>query len=242
MASRRAVEGDSDRFGTLLNGAGQRQIRPLNGIPWSGPSFSFIVLERRAMKVCLLLMLFCLCASAQFMDLYLTSGPSFARTQVLGGTNITIYGSTGYTVALGDAFKVTRDSKVSLWVEAGPLLFTAPSAETATIPGSITLGSDLSLLGVRLMAPPWSRISIFGAAGGGVGTYSNANLTSDNPPDLKSHNVTHGVFDVGGGLDFRLSRHFSLRLDVRDYVSGRHLGGVNGRNQVLPMLGLALHL
>ena len=95
--------------------------------------------------------------------------------------------------------------------------------------------------GVRLMVPVQSRISVFGAIGGGFCSCSNPNLTSDNPPDLKTNNTTHGVFSFGGGVDFRLFQAVSIRLDVRDYVTGRDLSGIPGRNHFLPMMGLAFH-
>jgi hypothetical protein len=38
-----------------------------------------------------------------------------------------------------------------------------------------------------------------------------------------------------------LACHRHIRVDARDYVTGRGLGGVVGRNHFLPMLGLALH-
>jgi len=34
------------------------------------------------------------------------------------------------------------------------------------------------------------------------------------------------------------ARLFSIRVDARDYVTGRGLGGVLGRNHFLPMLGV----
>jgi hypothetical protein len=53
--------------------------------------------------------------------------------------------------------------------------------------------------------------------------------------------LDHGVLSFGDGMDFRLSEFFSIRVDVRDYVTGRDLAGVLGRNHFLPMFGFALH-
>jgi opacity protein-like surface antigen len=177
----------------------------------------------------------------QNMDIYFLAGPSFARTQVIGGSDVTLYHSTGYGTDVGYAYQVMRKSAASLWVEVLPFVFASPAAQTATIPGSISLGDLMFVPAVRLMVPVQSRISVFGAVGGGYGFFNNATLTSDNPPDLKTNNVTHGVFSVGGGVDFRLFQSISIRVDVRDYVTGRNLGGVAGRNHVMPMLGLAFH-
>lgn len=193
------------------------------------------------------LMLLPSCAQGQFWtylqhaEAYYLGGPAFAKTQTIGGTNIAVYGSTGYSTNLGYGYQFLRKSAVSLWAELQPTVGVTPAAETASIPGSISLGSNISLLGVRLMAPLQSRISVFGAADGGYGNFGNPTLTSDNPPDLKARDVTHGVFSLGGGIDIRLCRFVSVRVDARDYVTGRNLGGTPGRNHFVPMLGFVLH-
>ncbi len=177
----------------------------------------------------------------QNSDVFFLAGPSLARTQVIGGSNVTLYGSTGFSDAIGYGHQVMRESAVSLWVEFFPIVLTVPAAETATIPGSITLTSEIYVPSARLMVPVASRISVFGALGAGFGEFSNPSLTSDNPPDLKTTEPGHFVVGVGGGVDFRLNRLFSIRVDVRDYITGRNLGGVAGRNHLLPMLGVAFH-
>jgi hypothetical protein len=175
------------------------------------------------------------------MDIYFLAGPSVARTQVIGGTDVTLFRSTGYSSTTGYGYQVMRKAAVSLWVEFAPMVNSSPAAQTATIHGSVTQSGLMFVPGVRLMAPVQSRISVFGAMGGGVGWFENATLTSDNPPDLKTHSVIHGVFSFGGGVDFRLSRFISVRVDVRDFVTGRELGGISGRNHPMPMMGFAAH-
>jgi len=91
------------------------------------------------------------------------------------------------------------------------------------------------------MLPVQPRISVFGAVGAGGGRFHNYTLNSDNPPQLATYADYHGVFSAGGGIDFRIARHVSIRVDARDYVTGRGLGGVLGRNHFLPMAGIALH-
>jgi hypothetical protein len=177
----------------------------------------------------------------QNMDIFFLAGPSFAKAQVIGGTNVTVYGSTGYSSTTGYGYQFMRKSAVSLWVEFAPFAGIHPAAETATIPGSVSLTSIIFAPGIRVMAPVQSRISVFGVLGAGWGDFSVPTLTSDNPPDLKSGDTGHFVTDLGGGIDIRLSRLFSFRVDVRDYVTGRDLGGVPGRNHLLPSLGFAVH-
>jgi hypothetical protein len=177
----------------------------------------------------------------QNVELYYLAGPSFTQTQTIGGTNVTVYGSTGYSLSIGVADQVLRKSALSLWVELFPVVIVAPAAETATIRGSISLNSVIYAPAARLMVPIHSRISVFGALGGGYGSFSVPTLTSDHPPDLKASGPGHGVLSFGGGIDFRLARHFGLRVDVRDYVTGRDLSGVPGRNHLFPMFGPVFH-
>lgn len=167
-------------------------------------------------------------------------GAAFGSTQVIGGSNVTVDGSPGFSTAVGFAFQVMRKSAVSLWVEPFPVITAIPGG-SANIPGSASANSELFVPSARLMVPVQSRISLFGALGGGVGYFHNYTLTSDVPPQLKVHGVYHGVAGAGGGVDFRISRHVSIRVDARDYVTGRDLGGVLGRNHFLPLLGVAFH-
>jgi len=180
-------------------------------------------------------------AQSQNSDIFILAGPASANQQIIGGTNVTVYGSRGYTISFCYAYQIVRKSAVSLWLEPNFIVATSPGAERATIPGSISLGSSTSLIAARLMAPLHSRLSVFGTVGGGWGLFNTPTLTADNPPNLSANSVWHGVFGIGGGFDIRLSRHFSIRVDARDYITGRGLSGVPGRNHFLPMLGPAYH-
>jgi hypothetical protein len=201
-------------------------------------------MTKNGVRRLLLPLIFALGASAQTiqnMDIFFLAGPAFAKAQVIGGTNVTVYGSTGFSSTTGYGYQFMRKSAVSLWVEFAPFAAVHPTAETATIPGSVSLTSTIFAPGIRVMAPLQSRISVFGVLGGGWGDFSVPSLTSDNPPDLKSNDTSHFVTDVGGGVDIRLSRFFSFRVDVRDYITGRNLAGVPGRNHLVPSLGFAVH-
>jgi len=93
------------------------------------------------------------------------------------------------------------------------------------------------------MAPVQEHLSVYGVAGGGGGFYSNPILQPvPPPPEVGTTSAVHGVFDFGGGVDLRVNRHFSIRIEVRDCVSGHGLGGTAGINHLLPVAGLAYHL
>lgn len=66
-------------------------------------------------------------------------------------------------------------------------------------------------------------------------------VTGEASPAVKSTLTVHGGFDFGGGVDIRLSRYFSIRAEVRDFVTGAGLSGVEGRNHVAPLVGLVFH-
>ena len=65
--------------------------------------------------------------------------------------------------------------------------------------------------------------------------------TGGDNPSVSTNNTAHGVFAFGGGADVRLSPHFSLRVEVRDLVTGKDLSGAAGRHHVLPLFGVAFH-
>lgn len=70
---------------------------------------------------------------------------------------------------------------------------------------------------------PAARLNVFSgtavspwvSVGGGFGYFTGSTAIP-----TKTTSTTEGVFQVGGGLDVRLIRRFSLRAEVRDFSSG----------------------
>lgn len=91
------------------------------------------------------------------------------------------------------------------------------------------------------MIPLTSRLSVYAAGAGGGGSFHRPQIVPDAGPSVISTVTWHGVFDFGGGVDLRLSRPFSIRGEVRDFVTGAGLGGSPGRNHLIAAGGLALH-
>ncbi|MBZ5618153.1 MAG: hypothetical protein LAQ69_05360 [Acidobacteriia bacterium] len=177
----------------------------------------------------------------QNMDIFFLFGPARVESQVIGGSGVTVYSSTGYSQSTGYGYQVMRKSAASLWVEFFPITFTNPGKSTASIAGSINYRMNTFAPGVRFMVPVQSRISVYGVLGGGAGFFNYATIAGESSPYVKSNSTTHGVFDFGGGVDVRLARRISLRGEVRDYVTGAGLSGTVGRNHILPLVGVALH-
>src|SRR5690348_10570252 len=93
----------------------------------------------------------------------------------------------------------------------------ALTAASATVPQNYA--SRYLTPGVRLKFLPGSRLSPWAAIGGGYGLYQqSAQLT--NGQNTTNKFLNRGVFEYGGGLDFRLFRFIGLRGEVRDFFSG----------------------
>ena len=73
--------------------------------------------------------------------------------------------------------------------------------------------------GARLKLFPRSRISPWGAIGGGYALYQESAQLS-NGQNTTNKFLNRGVFDYGGGVDYRLFWRIGLRGEVRDFLSG----------------------
>ncbi len=93
----------------------------------------------------------------------------------------------------------------------------ALTAATATVPQNY---ASLYLTpGLRLKFLPGSRLSPWVAIGGGYALYQQSAQLA-NGQNTTNKFLNRGVFDYGGGLDYRLFRFIGLRGEVRDFFSG----------------------
>src|SRR5258707_14474450 len=91
------------------------------------------------------------------------------------------------------------------------------TSAAATVPQSY---ASLYLIpGLRLKFFPSSRFSPWAAIGGGYALYQQSAKFSNGQNDTNKF-LNRGVFDYGGGLDFRLFRFIGLRAEVRYFLSG----------------------
>jgi hypothetical protein len=96
--------------------------------------------------------------------------------------------------------------------------------------------------GVRFNVAPHSRVSFYAAGGLGPAVFGAAKSVAGKGFATASINWTvSAAADFGGGLDFRLTRLMSLRLEARDFVTGRGLGGVAGRHHPVYGFGMGFH-
>lgn len=91
------------------------------------------------------------------------------------------------------------------------------------------------------MLPVAARLAVYGTTGAGVGSFSYPVVSGDSPLSVSSKPTGHGIFELGGGLDIRLTRGISVRGEMRDLVTGSGLSGSTGHHHLIPLFGIALH-
>jgi hypothetical protein len=104
----------------------------------------------------------------------------------------------------------------------GEIQFVALPNRSLTAPTTTVPQNYASLYvtpGLRLKVLPTARLSPWVALGGGYALYEQSAKLS-NGQNTANKFLNRGVFDYGGGLDYRLFRFFGLRGEVRDFVSG----------------------
>lgn len=177
---------------------------------------------------------------AHNIDVSFSAGPAWVRSQMIAGTNHALGESWGFSAQFGFGYQIARLSATRLMAEycSGSYNPNGPVA-----PGPVYFGT--TTVGLRFVIPVHARVSLLTDAGGGYGRFTSplVPLGSQYPNLFTAQMTTHGVFTFGGGFDFRLTRLFSLRAEVKDVVSGSsNLAGAPGRHHAMPLFGVALHL
>lgn len=182
----------------------------------------------------------------QRMEFNWMAGGVNTSSSAITGTTAVIAGSAGLATQFGYGFKVASTPAGSLWVEV-PFTYTweGAAAVTGTTVATIDRNVWYFTPGVRLETRHFKRVSFHALAGGGTGSFSKVNSIvngANGTVIVNSLVQLSPVFDFGAGIDLHLSRHFSLRAQGRDFVSGAHLGGVAGHNHPVVLAGLVIRL
>ena len=74
--------------------------------------------------------------------------------------------------------------------------------------------------GVRLKFFPAGAVAPYVAVGGGWADYEHSTTTLAGAANPAPRTVNHGVFDYGGGVDFKFWRFVGLRAEIRDFYAG----------------------
>lgn len=183
-----------------------------------------------ALIVFVLCLLVPLGASAQKNELAVTAGGQFPN-------NSEFNSGTSWAVGASFAHRIFHAPLASLYWEI-PVVG-APESVMKT-PFRTTYSSLFVTPGLKVKFAPEFPISPWLAAGVGVARYHNsANAT------FSDETSTKAVFDIGGGIDFKIAPFLSARGELRDFYSGlpdiASASGLSGRqHNVVPQVGLVL--
>jgi hypothetical protein len=182
---------------------------------------------------------------AQKQDLTLSLGGFAGQTR---GFNSPTTGrvdiSADKTFGVNYGYRLLHSNAIGLF---GELEFVAIPNQRLTSTNAIVAQSYASLYvapGVRLKLFPEARWSPWGALGGGYALYQDSDNLSNGQP-TSNRFLNRGVFDFGGGLDFRAFRFIGFRAEVRDFYSGNpnvnvHLNSSTQHN-VVTSGGIVFH-
>lgn len=168
-----------------------------------------------------------------------------AGPMIVQNPPVVLSGSSGFTMQLSFGYQVASTKVGNLFIETP---FTYTWQGTGSIVGA-TIGGfsrDVTYItpGVRLKTRTFRRVSLYGAAGGGYAGFWKIDGVVSGPNGTVAANTSFhpsAVFDYAGGVDLRLSRLLSLRVEGRDFFSAANLGGVTGHNHPVFLIGLVFH-
>ena len=180
-------------------------------------------------------------ACAQNSDLGLLVGVTVPTAEVVIGPNSRVSASAGVNGQINYAWKLLKTRAGDLYIELPVVAGTKTSARVSH--GVAAAGRNLFLFtpGARFRLPLQSRVSLYGALGGGVGLFDGGEVHVDKIISISGGRTVSGVLDFGGGVDVRLARLLSLRGEIRDFVSLARFGGFAGRHNPIVALGVGLH-
>ncbi len=171
---------------------------------------------------------FSLGALAQKNELAVTAGAQFPNNSQFNSGN-------SWAVGASFAHRILHAPLASLYWEI-PVVG-APENVMKT-PFRTTYSSLFITPGLKLKLAPEFPISPWLAAGVGVARFHNSANTA-----FSDQTATKAVFDIGGGLDWKIAPFLSARAEVRDFYSGlpdiASASGLSGRqHNVVPQVGL----
>ena len=177
----------------------------------------------------------------QNKDISFLAGVTAVGEHAVGGGAATVEGYIAPCVSFRYGYQVARFSSASVWVEAAIGTFVLDSFAHGSLRGSTLNDIMAYTAGARIMAPVQRRVSVYGALGSGGGAFQHDGVSGGSDPSLTSYQTWHGLVELGGGLDYRVSERFSIRTEIRDLVSGRGLSGSAGRHHILSFVGFSTH-
>lgn len=174
--------------------------------------------KRLVIAVLVLICTFIGYAKAQKNELAGTIGRTFISDQVIPTStspdNLLRFGK-GLTLEGNISRQVMGGQFLALSLEVPVLWNVDEDVHTHTSPVSPGFSSLFVTPAARLNIFSGTAVSPWVSVGGGFGHFNGS--ANQFAPKVGS---TNGVFQIGGGLDVALFRHFSLRGELRDFWSG----------------------
>jgi hypothetical protein len=163
-------------------------------------------------------------AAAQKNEFSGLIGRTFISDQTITGSTVSdnkLRFGDGLTFEANYARRVLDGALLSVSLEV-PFVFSFDEDLHAALPSRIPEGyrSYFVTPAARLNVFSASAVSPWVSVGGGFGHFSESSSLLFGGKNPGKTGTTTGVFQVGGGLDVRLIRKFSLRGEVRDLWSG----------------------
>jgi hypothetical protein len=163
-------------------------------------------------------------AMAQKNELSGLIGRTFISDQTITGSTLSdnkLRFGDGLTFEANYARRVLDGNLLSVSLEV-PFVFSFDEDLHAALPNRIPedYRSYFVTPAAKLNVFSASAVSPWVSVGGGFGHFSPSSELLFGGNNTGKTGTTTGVFQVGGGLDVRLIRKFSLRGEVRDFWSG----------------------
>ena len=189
------------------------------------------------------------------VELYFGEPIAFGQhvnAQTIPGSQVTLAYAGTTNSRFGAAFRLTRLSAGSLWLEF-PFTSVTTNQHTPVSPGIVSMDAETVVPGLRYMIgvlrhplpsarfPLYNGAYLYGTAGAGLGFMDYPVVVGGPPQQVFVNPTTHGAFDMAGGIEVRVFNS-GVRFDFRDMVTGRGLNGVAGRNHPVLSLELVIHL
>jgi opacity protein-like surface antigen len=188
-----------------------------------------------------------------FLLLAVVVSSALAQNSDLGlllGVSDTVTGQSTPTVTIGT---VSVSGQINYAVQlhdspGGRLYLELPVVITSTQIGTVSAGGSAGIdetivfftPGVRWKFTPAARVSFYGVGGVGiVGISANVGVSGNASPTAFDSTGVTGAADLGGGVDFRLTRLVSLRADIREMPTFENVRG--SHHHEFFMLGVGLH-
>ncbi len=148
----------------------------------------------------------------------LTLGGLFSAERSGGATRLDL--GSGLALQANYGYRLLSRDRVAAYGEvhllANPLRDVNSSTQTLT--------RDVATLfvtpGIRVKFFPSGGVAPYFAIGGGWADYQQSTTTLAGNPNAAPRTVNHGVFDYGGGVDFKVWRFVGLRAEIRDFYAG----------------------